>query len=212
MVAARLSGLRVVTDVIPARDDGQTLSEGGCKGRTQRACQRAHGVAPGGGFEEGSGMTETTIRPTDAEIWDWLDAVPDPEIPVISVVDLGIVRSVDWEGDMLTVSVTPTYSGCPATSIIRADIETALRDKGIERLTIRTQIAPAWTTDWLTDKGRAAMEAYGIAPPSPAAGPERCPHCGGTELEKLSQFGSTPCKAQWRCRGCLEPFDYFKCL
>lgn len=157
-------------------------------------------------------MTEIMTRPTEAEIWQWLDAVPDPEIPVISVVDLGIVRGVAWEGERLVVSVTPTYSGCPATGIISMDIETALRDRGIDQLDIRIQIAPAWTTDWLTDKGRAEMEKFGIAPPSPAQGPERCPHCGGTDLERLSQFGSTPCKAQWRCKSCLEPFDYFKCI
>ncbi|WP_068110819.1 1,2-phenylacetyl-CoA epoxidase subunit PaaD [Tropicimonas marinistellae] len=157
-------------------------------------------------------MTDAMVKPTEAEIWQWLDAVPDPEIPVISVVDLGIVRDVKWEGDTLVVFVTPTYSGCPATGIISMDIETALRDRGIKKLDIRVKIAPAWTTDWLSDKGRTEMEKFGIAPPSPAAGPERCPHCGGADLEKLSQFGSTPCKAQWRCKGCLEPFDYFKCI
>ena len=157
-------------------------------------------------------MTEAVEKPTEAEIWQWLDAVPDPEIPVISVVDLGIVRGVAWQGDRLEIAVTPTYSGCPATSIIAMDIETALRDRGIGKITIRTQIAPAWTTDWLTEKGRAEMERFGIAPPSPAQGPDRCPHCGGEDLERLSQFGSTPCKAQWRCKSCLEPFDYFKCI
>lgn len=157
-------------------------------------------------------MTETVGQPTEAEIWKWLDAVPDPEIPVISVVDLGIVRDVEWEDNMLVVFITPTYSGCPATTIISMDIETALRDRGIEKIAIRTRISPAWTTDWLSDKGRAEMEKFGIAPPNSAAGPERCPHCGGTDLERLSQFGSTPCKAQWRCKGCLEPFDYFKCI
>ncbi|MDV7144644.1 1,2-phenylacetyl-CoA epoxidase subunit PaaD [Tropicimonas sp. TH_r6] len=157
-------------------------------------------------------MTEAIHKPSEAAIWQWLDAVPDPEIPVISVVDLGIVRGVQWQGDTLEIAVTPTYSGCPATSIISMDIETALRDRGIDKITIKQQIAPAWTTDWLTKKGRAEMEKFGIAPPSPAQGPERCPHCGGTDLERLSQFGSTPCKAQWRCKGCLEPFDYFKCI
>ncbi|GGX68479.1 phenylacetate-CoA oxygenase subunit PaaJ [Tateyamaria omphalii] len=146
------------------------------------------------------------------QIWDWLDAVPDPEIPVISVVDLGIVRSVQWDGDTLEVAVTPTYSGCPATSIISIDIETALRDRGLNDVRIKTQIAPAWTTDWLSEKGRSKLEEYGIAPPQAAGGPERCPHCSATHVEKISQFGSTPCKAQWRCKSCLEPFDYFKCI
>lgn len=152
------------------------------------------------------------MRPDVDQIWDWLDAVPDPEIPVISVVDLGIVRNVEWDGDTLEVDVTPTYSGCPATSIISIDIETALRDRGMDDIRIKTQIAPAWTTDWLSDKGRGKLEAYGIAPPRPAGGPERCPHCGAGNIEKISQFGSTPCKAQWRCKSCLEPFDYFKCI
>lgn len=145
-------------------------------------------------------------------IWDWLDAVPDPEIPVISVVDLGIVRGVVWDGDVLEVAVTPTYSGCPATSVIAMDIETALRDRGVGDVRIKTQIAPAWTTDWLSDKGRARLEEYGIAPPRAAGGPERCPLCKSRNVARVSQFGSTPCKAQWRCADCLEPFDYFKCI
>mgnify|MGYP001796266243 FL=1 len=113
------------------------------------------------------------MRPDVPQIWDWLDAVPDPEIPVISVVDLGIVRNVEWDGDTLEVAVTPTYSGCPATSIISIDIETALRDHGLDNIRIKTQIAPDWTTDWLSDKGRNKLEEYGIAPPRAAGGPER---------------------------------------
>ncbi|MBM7067841.1 phenylacetate-CoA oxygenase subunit PaaJ [Actibacterium sp. 188UL27-1] len=151
-------------------------------------------------------------RASVAQIWEWLDAVPDPEIPVISVVDLGIVRDVTWHGDVLQVAMTPTYSGCPATSVIAMDIETALRDHGIDRITIQTKLAPAWTTDWLSDKGRAQLEKYGIAPPRAAGGPGHCPHCRSADVERISQFGSTPCKAQWRCRSCLEPFDYFKCI
>jgi ring-1,2-phenylacetyl-CoA epoxidase subunit PaaD len=151
-------------------------------------------------------------RPTRNEVKAWLDEVPDPEIPVISVVDLGIVREVDWDDGTLVVTVTPTYSGCPATSLIRTEIETALRARGIDDLRIETRIAPPWTTDWLSEKGRARLEEYGIAPPRKAGGPERCPHCGATDLERVSQFGSTPCKAQWRCRACMEPFDYFKCI
>jgi len=152
------------------------------------------------------------VRPADDVIWGWLDQVPDPEIPVISVVDLGIVRGLAWQGETLEVAVTPTYSGCPATSVIAMDIETALRDRGIPDVRIKTQIAPAWTTDWLSKKGRARLEDYGIAPPSPAGGPESCPRCGAEDVEKISQFGSTPCKAHWRCKSCLEPFDYFKCI
>lgn len=152
------------------------------------------------------------MRPAPAEIWDWLDSVPDPEIPVISVVDLGIVRGVKWDGDTLEVAVTPTYSGCPATTVISLDIQTALQDRGIEDIRIRTQISPPWTTDWLSDKGRARLEDYGIAPPRAAGGPGHCPRCKSTDVTRISQFGSTPCKAQWRCTTCLEPFDYFKCI
>jgi len=149
---------------------------------------------------------------TKDQIWDWLDAVPDPEIPVISVVDLGVVRDVSVSEEGVEVTITPTYTGCPAMSAIAFDIETALAQKGIENITLKTQIAPAWTTDWLSKKGRARLEDYGIAPPQVAGGPERCPQCKSTNMERISQFGSTPCKAQWRCQSCLEPFDYFKCI
>jgi ring-1,2-phenylacetyl-CoA epoxidase subunit PaaD len=152
------------------------------------------------------------MTPDLPTIWDWLDQVPDPEIPVISVVDLGIVRKVAWDGDTLEVAVTPTYSGCPATSVIAMDIETVLYDRGVRNVRITTQIAPPWTTDWLSDKGRDKLTEYGIAPPSPAGGPDACPRCGGTQLTRISQFGSTPCKAHWRCDDCLEPFDYLKCI
>jgi len=154
----------------------------------------------------------TPTRADIATIWTWLDAVPDPEIPVISIVDLGIVRAVAWEGDTLEVAVTPTYSGCPATAVIALSIETVLRDHGIRDVRLKTRISPPWTTDWLSAKGRAKLEGYGIAPPQAAGGPEKCPHCSATDVERISQFGSTPCKAQWRCRDCLEPFDYFKCI
>ena len=149
---------------------------------------------------------------TKDQIWDWLDAVPDPEIPVISVVDLGVVRDVSVSEEGVEVTITPTYTGCPAMSVIAFDIETALAQKGIEKITLKTQIAPAWTTDWLSKKGRARLEDYGIAPPQVAGGPERCPQCKSTNVERISHFGSTPCKAQWRCQSCLEPFDYFKCI
>lgn len=147
-----------------------------------------------------------------SQVWEWLDQVPDPEIPVISLVDLGIIRDVGWQEDTLVVTVTPTYSGCPATSIINMDIEAALRGHGIEKLELKRQLSPAWTTDWLSEKGAQKLEVYGIAPPQAAGGPSRCPHCGDNDLEKISQFGSTPCKAHWRCKSCLEPFDYFKCI
>lgn len=151
-------------------------------------------------------------RPTTDDVWGWLAQVPDPEIPVISLVDLGIIRAVAWEDDTLAVTVTPTYSGCPATSLINMEIERALRAHGVEKIALKRQISPPWTTDWLSEEGREKLEKYGIAPPQPAGGPERCPHCGSLHVERISQFGSTPCKAQWRCKDCLEPFDYFKCI
>ena len=160
-------------------------------------------------------------KPTLDDIRQWLEDVPDPEIPVVSVVDLGIVRDVAWDDDTLTVTVTPTYSGCPATAVISFEIEEALRRRGIDKLRIETQLSPAWTTQWISDAGREKLKAYGIAPPvddAPCAGALRlpketkvdCPHCGSQETECISQFGSTPCKAHYRCKTCLEPFDYFK--
>ena len=146
------------------------------------------------------------------QIWDWLETVPDPEIPVISIVDLGVVRDVDISQGTVKVTITPTYSGCPAMSVIAMDIETELAKHGINSLELKTQISPAWTTDWLSEKGRLRLEKYGIAPPQIAGGPSRCPRCRSWKVEKISQFGSTPCKAQWRCQECLEPFDYFKCI
>lgn len=152
------------------------------------------------------------MHPDVDTIWGWLADVPDPEIPVISVVELGIVRGVAWDGDTVEVAVTPTYSGCPATTVISLDIETALRDRGVDNIRIKTQLSPPWTTDWLTDSARAKLTDFGIAPPRAAGGPENCPRCKSTHVVRISQFGSTPCKAQWQCKDCLEPFDYFKCI
>ena len=157
-------------------------------------------------------MVTAMDRPSTEQVWTWLNEIPDPEIPAISLTDLGIIRDVAWHDDTLTVTVTPTYSGCPATSLINMEIETALRAHGIDKLDLKRQLSPAWTTDWMTEEGRKKLEAYGIAPPQPAGGPKACPRCQSDNLERLSQFGSTPCKAQWRCRDCLEPFDYFKCI
>lgn len=158
------------------------------------------------------------------QIWTWLAEVPDPEIPVISVVDLGIVRDVEWEGNECIVTITPTYSGCPAMLVIAEAIEEALKSHGIARFKMRTQLAPAWTTDWMSEAGKAKLKGYGIAPPAQQvidiSGITRkrtddlkvaCPHCGSTNTRCSSQFGSTPCKALYRCDDCLEPFDYFKC-
>jgi ring-1,2-phenylacetyl-CoA epoxidase subunit PaaD len=142
---------------------------------------------------------------TDA-LWHVLDGVPDPEIPVVSVVDLGIVRAVTPE----RVTITPTYTGCPATQVIERDIRDALDAAGYRDVEVETVLSPPWTTDWISGSGKAKLHAYGIAPPSDAT-TATCPQCGSTDTEELSRFGSTPCKAQWRCRSCLEPFDRFKC-
>ncbi|WP_269451599.1 1,2-phenylacetyl-CoA epoxidase subunit PaaD, partial [Sulfitobacter sp. HI0054] len=116
-------------------------------------------------------------KPSVETVWAWLSAIPDPEIPAISLTDLGIIRDVAWHGDTLVVTITPTYSGCPATSIINLDIETALHGHGIEKLELKRQLSPPWNTEWMSDTGRAKLEAYGIAPPRPAGGPQHCPHC-----------------------------------
>jgi ring-1,2-phenylacetyl-CoA epoxidase subunit PaaD len=141
-----------------------------------------------------------------ADIRAVLATVMDPEIPVVSVVDLGIVRDVTAD----RVRITPTYSGCPATEVIERTIREALDAAGFRDVAIATELAPPWTTDWITDRGRAALKAYGIAPPELAKA-ATCPQCGSTDTEEVSRFGSTPCKAQWRCKACLEPFDRFKC-
>ncbi len=156
--------------------------------------------------------------PSTDSVWRWLETVPDPEVPVVSVVDLGIVRDVHWNNGELVVTVTPTYSGCPATAVISMEIIEAIRRNGVDNVRIESQLCPGWTTDWITDDGRAKLKAYGIAPPAASArcvGDLKntvieCPHCGSAETEEISRFGSTPCKASWRCRTCLEPFDYFK--
>ncbi len=143
---------------------------------------------------------------TTADIRAVLETVMDPEIPVVSVVDLGIVRDVTAD----RVRITPTYSGCPATEVIERTIREALDAAGYRDVAIETELAPPWTTDWITDQGKAALKAYGIAPPDLAKA-ATCPLCGSTDTEEVSRFGSTPCKAQWRCKACLEPFDRFKC-
>ncbi len=146
-------------------------------------------------------------------------AVVDPEIPVLSIVDLGVLRAVDVEGGTVRVAITPTYSGCPAMRMIELSLATALRAAGIEKFRIETVLSPAWTTDWLSDEGRRKLREFGIAPPAGIAsrralfGADRvaCPRCGSAETERIAEFGSTACKALYRCRQCREPFDYFKC-
>ncbi len=153
--------------------------------------------------------------------WSVLADVMDPEVPVINVVDLGIVRDVRWSAGHLQVIVTPTYSGCPATEFIETLIEEALTTAGFHQSVLKQQLDPAWTTDWITATGRENLRAYGVAPPVGsanklsllAAAPEiACPQCGSVHTERVSEFGSTACKALYRCLDCLEPFDYFKCI
>jgi ring-1,2-phenylacetyl-CoA epoxidase subunit PaaD len=160
---------------------------------------------------------------TEARIWQLLEDVLDPEVPVLSILDLGIVRGVGVVGEQVTVSITPTYSGCPAMNTIATDIRLRLLAEGITQLTIHNQLSPAWTTDWMTPAGREKLTAYGIAPPldSPATGhvlnlfgkdpAVRCPQCQSEDTRLVSQFGSTACKASYQCNDCQEPFDYFKC-
>ncbi len=143
-----------------------------------------------------------------AAIMAVLETVPDPEIPVLSITDLGIVRGI--AEDPPRVRITPTYTGCPATLAIEQLIREALDKAGFEDVYVERQLFPPWTTDWISERGRDRLKAYGIAPPTPSAEAE-CPLCGSTDTVEVSRFGSTPCKAQWRCNACLEPFDRFKC-
>ncbi len=154
------------------------------------------------------------------QILEWLADVPDPEIPVVSIIDLGIVRDVQCNGQVV-VSLAPTYSGCPATEVIEANVVAALQERGIVDVTIKRVLSPPWTTDWISAAGCEKLREYGIAPPAQgmskrdllgAALVVACPRCASQETELVSEFGSTACKASYRCTDCLEPFEYFKCL
>jgi len=160
-------------------------------------------------------------EPTVLQVWTWLEAVPDPEIPVLSIVDLGIIRGVSVTTEGVEIEVSPTYSGCPATEMIEQSIVECLRDKGIDDVALKRVLSPPWTTAWITDEGREKLRAYGIAPPADEAGKRSllggspaiaCPRCGATAATRVSEFGSTPCKASYKCDACFEPFEYFKCL
>ncbi|RTQ51705.1 phenylacetate-CoA oxygenase subunit PaaJ [Hymenobacter gummosus] len=159
--------------------------------------------------------------PTEDRIWQLLEEVADPEVPVLSILDLGIVRGVRVADGEVHVTITPTYSGCPAMGVIATEIRLRLLAEGITRLHIHNQLSPAWTTAWMTAAGKQKLEAYGIAPPKDVTGHVlnlfgqdeaiRCPHCQSANTRLVSQFGSTACKALYQCDDCLEPFDYFKC-
>lgn len=165
--------------------------------------------------------TPTAARPlTVAELRQVAGSVPDPELPVLTLDDLGILRNLVITADgTVEVTLTPTYTGCPATAVIASDVESALHAVGVERLTVRTVLSPAWTTDWLTEQGKDKLREYGIAPPG-ACGSRtvgltlspRCPHCGSGRTREISRFGSTPCKSLWSCQACAEPFDAFKAI
>jgi ring-1,2-phenylacetyl-CoA epoxidase subunit PaaD len=178
-----------------------------------------HPERPPQAAAEGLGMNDV------GDIRAVLEQVPDPEIPALSIVDLGIVRAVAPD----RVTITPTYTGCPATQVIARDIRDALDAAGFRDVAVETTLSPPWTTDWISAEGRDKLRAYGIAPPIDGTAADgrlaarvnrraganlavACPRCGSTHTSKVSQFGSTPCKASYRCDDCLEPFDYFKCI
>jgi ring-1,2-phenylacetyl-CoA epoxidase subunit PaaD len=151
--------------------------------------------------------------------WDAAASVVDPEIPVLTIADLGVLRDVVLDGDRVEVAITPTYSGCPAMNMIVLEIEVALERAGFHQSKVHTVLSPAWTTDWMSEDGRRKLRAYGIAPPKNSSSRRAlfgeqavaCPQCGSGNTELLSEFGSTSCKSLWRCKACREPFDYFKC-
>mgnify|MGYP002630411812 FL=1 len=158
---------------------------------------------------------------TKEEIYSWLEEVSDPEVPVLSIIDLGVVRNVSFENNAWLITLTPTYSGCPAVQTMEEEILLKLKERGLSTVKILTTLSPAWTTDWLSENGRKKLKAYGIAPPedeqdksllfsSPTIVP--CPVCNSKNTRLISQFGSTACKAHYQCSACQEPFDYFKCL
>jgi ring-1,2-phenylacetyl-CoA epoxidase subunit PaaD len=161
-------------------------------------------------------VNDTDLR---QRAWNAASQVVDPEIPVLTIADLGVLRDVAVNDGRVEVAITPTYSGCPAMNMIALEIELALEREGISGSKVRTVLSPAWTTDWMSDDGRRKLKDYGIAPPQAGSGRRAlfgelkvtCPQCGSVETEVLSEFGSTSCKALWRCKSCREPFDYFKC-
>jgi ring-1,2-phenylacetyl-CoA epoxidase subunit PaaD len=158
---------------------------------------------------------------SSSEIWVLLEEVKDPEVPVLSVIDLGIVRDVITNGDEIEIIITPTYSGCPAMDVIAMDIRLKLIEKGMRQVKVSQQLSPAWTTDWMTQKGKEKLKAFGISPPNPKQQfcttemfreeSAQCPRCDSYHTQLISEFGSTACKSMYRCLDCKEAFDYFKC-
>src|SRR3954470_18654526 len=194
-------------------------------GRPQRQPQRAPRSSPErtaivaadlSGGDMVAVLSDSDLR---RRAWEAAATVVDPEIPVLTIADLGVLRDVVVHDGRVEVAITPTYSGCPAMNMITLEIELALERAGIARPTVRTVLSPAWTTDWMSEDGRNKLREYGIAPPQASSsrralfGEQQvaCPQCGSQNTELLSEFGSTSCQALWRCRACREPFDYFKC-
>ncbi len=166
--------------------------------------------------------TETISK---SKLWSWLEEVIDPEIPVLNVVEMGIVRDVDVENGQVVVKITPTYSGCPAMNAIEMEIHKKLQEKGVENFKVVTDFKESWTTDWMTDHAKKKLKDYGIAPPEKTVGDDDfltnlkgsqkivpCPYCDSLDTELQSQFGSTACKSQYYCHGCSQPFEHFKCI
>jgi len=155
------------------------------------------------------------------KIWKLLEKVCDPEVPVLTILDLGVVREVKENEDGVEIVITPTYTGCPAMDMIEVNIKSVLQEHGYDRVKVSMVLSPAWTTDWLSEEGKQKLKAYGIAPPVGKSSDKgalfaeakkiQCPQCDSINTETISQFGSTACKALHRCKDCLEPFDYFKC-
>ena len=161
---------------------------------------------------------------SNEQVYEWLSSVTDPEVPALTILDLGIVRNVEISGTpnepAVTIFITPTYSGCPAMDVISIGIRMAMMGHGISKVAVELQLSPAWTTDWMTDEGKAKLKAYGIAPPNRKAFQPlglfeednvSCPRCGSEQTELVSQFGPTSCKALYKCLSCKEPFEHFKC-
>lgn len=158
-----------------------------------------------------------TKQTDTAPLYALLDSVADPEIPVLTLRDLGVLRDISVINDEIRITITPTYAGCPAVEAMRADIETVLRQAGYQHVSVRQRLSPAWTTDWMSEEGRQKLHEYGIAPPACRSDEKfttaiACPQCGSEDTRKISEFGSTACKALYQCQSCREPFDYFKCL
>ena len=205
---------------VPAPDSAESRGRPSAVGlpvlRTVRAREETAGAAHDAGSPHGC-AADPAARSKRA--WAVAASVPDPEVPVLTIEDLGVLRDVVVEGGRVTVTITPTYSGCPAMDAIRDDVVLALTSEGFDEVQVRLVLAPAWTTDWMTDAGKQKLVDYGIAPPTGRAavgGPirlalsVRCPRCGSLDTRELARFGSTSCKALYECRACLEPFDHFK--